>query len=156
MKMSEIIVTQEALKNLMDNQYKFHSLHSKLEHMSPEVKYQFEELQNYVKELFKPYQEKEDQNLAIKMDLFDKIQEENCFTTTWSIYSVDNLNDIFGYVDSVKYEGCVVVVGKEVTWLELWAVADSLVKQSGDSHHIFIEGFSKRPNLTAHELITGS
>jgi hypothetical protein len=32
-------------------------------------------------------------------------------------------------------------VNRQVTWLDLYKIADDLIEQSGDNHHIFIEGF---------------
>lgn len=42
-----------------------------------------------------------------------------------------------------------------VTWLDLWRASDALIFESGDSHHIFIEGFSEiEPGVI--EFYTGS
>jgi len=154
--MSQIEVSQEHLKNLMDKQYKFHAFNQKLEHMSPQVKAEFAELTLAVQDLFKEHQEKEDKKYVDKSKMFDKIRDDNSFSSIWSIYKVDDINSIFGYVQEVEYLTCVEIVAKEVTWLELWAIAERLMKQSGDSHHVFIEGFAKKPNDISHHLITGS
>lgn len=154
--MSQIEVSQENLKNLMDKQYKFHALLGKLEHMSPQIKAEFEELQKAVHDLFKEHRQREDNAQAAKSDMFDKIREANGFRSIWSIYEVDDINAVFGYVEGVEYEGCNKHVGKEVTWLELWQIAELLIEESGDSHHIFIENFAKKDNEHLHRLITGS
>lgn len=154
--MSEIIVTQESLKKLMNLQYKFHSLSQKLEHMSPQIQAEFAELQGAVKEVFKPHREREAEVESLRMKMLEKIQDEHGFSTIWSISEIDDMNASFGYVESVEYLGYIEIIGKDVTWLELWATAERLIKQSGDSHHIFIENFAKKPNEISHHLITGS
>lgn len=154
--MSQIEVSQENLKNLMDKQYKFHALLGKMEHMSPEIKSEFEELQQAVRELFKEHQQREDKAQSAKSNVFDKISEANGFKSIWSMYEVDDINAVFGYVEGVEYEGCSELVGTEVTWLQLWAIADRLIEESGDSHHLFIENFAKKDNEHLHRLITGS
>lgn len=154
--MSEIIVKQEALKKLMGLQYKFHSVSQKMEHMSPQIQAEFTELQEAVRELFQPHREQEDKADALRREMLDKIEEEHGFKTIWSVPKIDDMNAIFGYVESVEYLGCIEIIGKEVTWVELWATADRLIKQSGDFHHIFIENFAKKPTEISHRLITGS
>lgn len=154
--MTEIKVTQEALKKLMDLQYKFHSLESKLEHMSPQVKAEFKELSGAVHELFKPHREQEDNAYSLKSAMLDKLQDEHGFKSIWSISEVADMNAIFGYVEAVEYEGNTEIVGTEVTWLQLWAIADRLIKQSGDFHHIFVENFHKKNGDIVHKLVTGS
>lgn len=154
--MSEIKVTQEGLEKLMNLQYKFHSVGQKLEHMSPQIQAEFKELQSAVSELFKSHREQEDKSARLKYAMLEKIQDEHNFESTWSISEVDDMNAIFGYVEGVEYLGNTEIIGKEVTWLELWATADRLIKQSGDFHHIFIENFHKKTGDIVHRLVTGS
>lgn len=154
--MSEIKVNQESLKKLMNLQYKFHSVGQKLENMSPQIQAEFAELQEAVRELFKPHREQEDKADRLRTDVLEKIQDEYGFESVWSISTVDDMNSVFGFVESVEYLGCIEIIGKEVTWVELWATADRLINQSGDFHHIFIENFHKKPNEISHQLITGS
>lgn len=154
--MSQIEVSQENLKNLMDKQYKFHALLDKLEHMSPQVKADFEELKNAVHELFNDHRQREDKDQAQKSEMFDKIREDHGFESIWSIYKVNDINAVYGYVEAVEYEGYSELVSAEVTWLQLWQIADRLIKQSGDFHHLFIENFAKKSNEIPHRLITGS
>lgn len=154
--MSEIKVTQEGLKKLMNLQYKFHSLEAKMEHMSPQVKAELAELSGAVHDLFKAHREEEDKAYSLKSALLDKIQEEHGFQSVWSMSEVTDMNAVFGYVEAVEYEGNTEVVGTEVTWLQLWAIADRLIKQSGDFHHIFVENFHKKNGDIVHKLVTGS
>lgn len=154
--MTEIKVTQEGLNKLMNLQYKFHSVGQKLEHMSPQIQAEFKELQSAVSELFKSHREEEDKAYSLKSEVLDKIQEENGFQAIWSMSEVSDMNAMFGYVEAVEYEGNTEMVGTEVTWLQLWAIADRLIKQSGDFHHIYVENFHKKTGDIVHRLVTGS
>lgn len=154
--MTEIIVTQEALEKLMGLQYKFHSVSQKMEHMSPQIQAEFTELQEAVRELFQPHREQEDKADRLRTDVLEKIQDEHGFESVWSVPKIDDMNAIFGYVEGVEYLGNTEIIGKEVTWLELWATADRLIKQSGDFHHIFIENFHKKTGDIVHRLVTDS
>ncbi len=154
--MKQIKVSQENLKNLMDTQYKFHSFAAKLEHMSPEVKAEFKELQDAVRLLFKEQREIEEKEYETKSNMLDKISNENNFISIWSIHEVDDMNSIFGYVEAVKYEDIIEQVNSEVTWLQLWGIADRLIRLSGDEHHLFIENFNKSSKDNCHHLSTGS
>jgi hypothetical protein len=74
--------------------------------------------------------------------------------TVWSIYDEDGYGEIkFGnphpFGDEVvirhkcdvfgPYDVTVPVTGK--TWGDVWVAADKAIVESGDLHHIFIEGF---------------
>lgn len=84
---------------------------------------------------------------------FDKlaaIEDQNGFSTIWSISEVpaDKLNEKMPFkIGTLVYESWgplqQKVVNKKITWLEAWALADELIKLSGDTHHIFIEDFTK-------------
>jgi len=68
--------------------------------------------------------------------------------STWSIYEVDNMADRhpFEGADRVLYKdhwgnepvSCSV---HGLTWASLWVAANACIRDSGDSHHIFIEHF---------------
>jgi hypothetical protein len=84
------------------------------------------------------------------------------FTSTWSIYEVDDLSEPHNLGESVElayvqHWGKRPVVAEIAgnTWLDLWRAADTAIRKSGDSHHTFIEGF--RLNKWGQlELCTGS
>jgi hypothetical protein len=154
--MTQINVSQEALKNLNDIQYKFHAFESKLEHMSPKVKAEFAELFGAVNALFKEHNEQVDKADKLNRAVLEKIQDEYGFEAIWSISNVSDMYADFGYVEAVEYLGHTEVVGQNVNWVELWEIADRLIEKSGDSHHIFIENFSKEKDGIVHHLITGS
>lgn len=153
--MSQIEVTQENLKNLMDMQYRFHAFKSKLEHMSPAVQKEFDALSDAVRLLFKEQGEKDDKAHSAKYDFFDELQTKHNLKTVWSLYEIEDINANFGYVSVLKYLDVSEAVGREVTYMELWLIADRLIRASGDWHHSFIEAFAARGE-NVYELVTGS
>lgn len=109
----------------------------------------------------------------------DEIQQRESLSSIWSVLSE---NDIYFEPDeklfsrpaasfskdgktspsSVSYDGGwgksgVVKLPKNPTWLDLWKAADTLIRMSGDSHHVFVEDFSPlKKNPKVFSLGTGS
>lgn len=95
---------------------------------------------------------------------YEEISEKmNLSSSVWSMYEVKNLLDKhrYGNVDRLIYKenwGEVVQVSIDGdTWAALYRASNEAIKQSGDSHHVFIEDFSVCPedNRTLY-LHTGS
>lgn len=97
-----------------------------------------------------------------KNEMINKVQLENKFiNSSWSIYEIEDFNAVpFPMAEVVAYsnhwgeEPVQMNIPKNSTWLDLWRAADSLIKKSGDEHHIFIEQFTLRDNVLI--LSTGS
>lgn len=153
--MSQIEVTQENLKNLMDMQYRFHAFKSKLEHMSPAIQKEFDALSDAVRTLFQEQNDKEAKEHTANYEMFDEIQTKHNLSSVWSMYEIGDINSKFGYVAVLKYLDVSEAVWRDVSYLELWQIADRLMKASGDSHHVFIEGFAPCGE-DDFELVTGS
>ena len=93
---------------------------------------------------------------------FYEIKEANGFVSMWSIY--DGVNDpnelspyegkTMTYLDNWGEPVEVTLPPGKLTWLQLWEAADKCIKESGDKHHVFVEGFRKNGGIL--ELITGS
>jgi hypothetical protein len=78
---------------------------------------------------------------------YDKISEEHGFKSIWSVHEVDDLNAPFAgaathliYTDHWGKEPVEVPINGN-TWVDLWRAAETAIKQSGDTHHVFIEAF---------------
>lgn len=76
------------------------------------------------------------------------VREGLGLTAIWSIYEVDNLSEShpFGDVTTVTYKTHwgpkPVVKGIAGTsWAALYVAANACIRDSGDDHHVFIEGF---------------
>lgn len=79
-----------------------------------------------------------------KMDYYRQFQQENGLSAIWSCYELP----IHGFLSDHPYEAALAVVYqgcheliKGATWGDVYRAADGAIFQSGDQHHIFIEGF---------------
>lgn len=78
--------------------------------------------------------------------------------SVWSMYEVAFLEQHhpFYTATDLEYQGLSKDISHCKTWLDLWEVADELMTESEDGHHIFIEGFHPVKDGTVLELQTGS
>ena len=84
-----------------------------------------------------------------KQDMYSDHAAEHKYRSVWSIFSVDNLEDDSGlsgaYMIYSEYWGgkpiSVALPKGNLTYAELYYYADQLIRDSGDTHHIFIESF---------------
>jgi len=100
----------------------------------------------------------------------DKIAATNHFETIWSISDIDlEAPHPFANAKFVRYKTSYfwrdfshenetdIILRKAIpgpTWLDLWRVANALIIETGDLHHIYIEAFA--PSDDSLNLITGS
>lgn len=154
--MTDIIFSQEKLRKLMDMEYRFYAFKNKLENMSDSVNKEYDELSQAVRDLFKEQNDIDEKEQERKNNMFNEIQIKNGFESIWSIHEVNNINDVFGFVRGIKYLENSEAVNEELTYLELWKIAERLIAISGDHHHIFIENFSKYDERGVYVLETGS
>ncbi len=110
---------------------------------------------------FEKYREQEEDAFNQKMEGFNKMQSFHKFMSIWSIYEISpkDMNKVFSddIVESVSYKGNSIDVNKKISWLEMWALGEQLIKMSQDTHHIFIEYFeSIKENPRKYKMNTGS
>jgi len=88
--------------------------------------------------------EQDNDQFDSKMDYYGRFRDENGLAAIWSIYELP----IHGFLRdhpydaalSVVYQGChQMILGP--TWGDVYRAADSVIRQSGDDHHIFVEHF---------------
>ena len=102
-----------------------------------------------------------------KRELYCRVTEELGVGSIWSMSEVTDFDSSFRkYYNiedaprvAVTYQGVTVVMeDTEITWKDLFKAADRAIKLSGDTHHIFIEGFqvSRENEQTSLMLSTGS
>lgn len=86
-----------------------------------------------------------------KYEYFKQIAEDCGFVSVWSMY------DTYPFCGEIPYpnartvtykehwgqEAVVSGIMEEGTWEDIWRAADLCIRASGDSHHIFIEGFKE-------------
>ena len=95
-------------------------------------------------------------------DHYDQVKKDLGLCTTWSISEVKDLNQPFTYTnirtvthkDHWGENGDVVVPVNGNTWAALYVAANAAIRDSGDEHHTFIEGFRQVGDTLV--LVTGS
>jgi len=96
---------------------------------------------------------------------YDDVRDQLGLTnSTWSIYEVDNLADRHPFHGAVKvmykdHWGAKPVTRDVVgaTWAALYVAANACIRDSGDSHHIYIEQFKpSKEDASVLILTTGS
>jgi hypothetical protein len=105
--------------------------------------------------------QQERENTERRYDHYNSVKKELGLTTTWSMTEVENLSERHPF-EGVKYityknfwgEGVVTKAINGSTWAALYVAADACICDSGDHHHVFIEGF-KQSGETLN-LCTGS
>lgn len=142
-----------------------YSLSQGLDSLSLKFSQQVNNASNCLNETFKKYRESEDSSFDNKMNGFGKIQEKHKLWSVWSEYKISpsEMKKSFSDkpVESLSYESWgptqTLKVGKITTWLEMWKVAEKVMKLSGDTHHQFIEAFVEDKKKPGHfKLVTGS
>jgi hypothetical protein len=112
--------------------------------------------------------EQENADFERKSSHYHQVSEELGLSAIWSIYEINNLSDTHTYegVETVTYKdhwgqtedgediGPVVVKVNGFTWASLYVAANAAIRDSGDAHHVFIEGFTQVGNTLV--LNTGS
>ena len=94
---------------------------------------------------------------------YTRVASELGVEALWAMYEVDDLSERH------PFEGATKIVYKQLsgrtvikhvnglTWAALYVAANAAIRDSGDSHHIFIENFSLcTDDSTVLELSTGS
>jgi hypothetical protein len=84
-----------------------------------------------------------------KMDYYSSVREDLGLDAIWSMYEVENLSQPhpFEGVKKVIYRaygsGDHEVAINGSTWAALYVAGNALIRDSGDQHHIYIEGFER-------------
>lgn len=96
-----------------------------------------------------------------KYEHYRSVAEDLGLKATWSLFEVDNLNDRHPYegVENLVYRDhwgskAITVPINGSTWCALFVAANACIRDSGDIHHSFIEGFTQEDNTLI--LSTGS
>lgn len=105
-----------------------------------------------------------EQEQAVKdrrYDHYSQVKKDLGLDTIWSITDVDNLGDPHPY-EGAKYvtyrdfwnDAIVTKAINGKTWAALYIAANACIRDSGDDHHVFIEGFKQSGESLS--LYTGS
>lgn len=100
-------------------------------------------------------EEEQEEAFRVVMEKFEQENKEALKGSIWSAGIVDfSAEHPYSNIYTMHY-GKVFTIIPGKTWGDLWIAASRLIEMSGDSHHVFVEGFgvSAVGNLNLH---TGS
>lgn len=109
--------------------------------------------------------EQDSQAFERKSDHYERIREELGLSTTWSMYEANDLNERHPYqaATTVIYtdhwgdKDAVRIPINGLTWAALYVAANAAIRDSGDTHHTYIEDFKPlEDDVTTLRLTTGS
>lgn len=159
---SSLTLNPQEFTTIYNLQCQLHSISQRLEHLiHPSIHSEIVDVRNKILTILGPTLEKEDDDFDKNIEEFRKIQEENNLFANWSYYEISpsdiNKKHFFKNITSISYEGITIPfnkTNKPKTWLDLWKISDQIMRQSGDTHHCFLEGWNFQDgNL---DVITGS
>ena len=117
-----------------------------------------------IREALKGAYDQEEAAFEAQTDYYQRVADQHGFATVWSMYEAGTMmTNPHPYVGATEisytvlyrhtqYEVRISIMGNR--WLDLWRAADTAVRASGDSHHVFIENFEQQGSVL--RLSTGS
>lgn len=133
---------------------------------------QFKEIGEIVERIrkvaLKSAYEQDNKAFETKHDYYREYQEMHKLRAIWSIYELDpakGFNSVDPYSKDAEYivydnhwgDSEVVKKIEGPTWGDLYRAADAAIRESGDTHHCFIESFTPIKDKPGHlRLNTGS
>ena len=109
--------------------------------------------------------EQDSQAFERKSDHYESTRKELGLSSVWSMYEADNLNEPHPYAGATTIiytdhwgdTDAVRVPINGLTWAALYVAANAAIRDSGDTHHIYIENFKpSKDDATVLVLSTGS
>lgn len=142
-------LTADEFKTLHNGLWELDCMVSKLLHGNVYEGQKLEQIARTLRDSLKGAYEQDHKAFETKSDHYDQVRKQMGLKTTWSIYEIDNMADHHRFgpdVDRVVYrdhwgDEPVQASIQGSTWAALYAAADHCIRNSGDSHHVFIEDF---------------
>jgi hypothetical protein len=158
MKKEDFVIDHQGI-DILDSVYcELYMLEQLLETsvLNPQLAKRLKTQRARINKLIKPHRDFQNAESDRKFKYFLDEGDKMKLDSVWSMTEIDNLDYKHPYraFTHMSYEGELLNIGSTNTYRELWQTADKIIKLSGDSHHIFIEGFTE--NDSTIELITGS
>jgi hypothetical protein len=109
--------------------------------------------------------EQDSQAFDRKSDHYESTRKELGLGAVWSMYEADNLSDRHPYTGATAViytdhwgdQDAVRVPITGLTWAALYVAANAAIRDSGDTHHIYIENFRpSKDDASTLVLTTGS
>lgn len=135
--------------------------------LSERVKTDFNYALTHLIRAHDPIRAEENKRFDERHDHFQSMKALFKFKTIWSDFDIERLDENLPiqYLDMthVKYDNQLVAVEPRpelgrVDWLAVWKAADKAIVDSGDTHHVYVEGFYKtgKDPEGVYQVITGS
>lgn len=119
----------------------------------PDIAKKLEAIYTICEKELKPIHEADEKKNKDNFDILNNIQEENKFKSFWSMdVLASDLDRLTLPISKLTYESWGPTQIKlfdrptQMTWLEFWKVADKMILDSGDTHHVFIEKLHHNPH----------
>jgi hypothetical protein len=139
----------------------FKTLHNSLYYLDCLDNPKVSELVETIRGALKGAYEQESNDFDRKYEHYQSVRKDLGLDAIWSIYEVRDLNERHPFSSDVfvvykdhwgKETVHCAVYGS--TWAAIYTAANACIRQSGDEHHVFIEGFTQDGNNLF--LTTGS
>ena len=146
-------ITAEEFKTIHNGLYDLRSAIERLEGViATELYSKLAKAENQITTALAGAYDQDDQAFDKNRDHYEAVKLDLGVNAIWSMFEVPNLNDPHPYenVDQVVYKDH---FGKKAvsckingnTWVALYVAANACIRDSGDTHHIFIEDFTPAP-----------
>ena len=164
----DIVIGREQQRNLHNARVYFESFAEKYaDVVGQRVIDDFNRALDMFKNAHDPIREEETRIFDLKFKHYDAMRRHFGYQTVWSNFDVERLDESLPskYLDitHVKYDSQLVAVEKRdgalgLDWLAIWKAADKAILESGDRHHVFVEGIYQRNEdpKGVYQIIAGS
>lgn len=142
-------LTAEEFKTVHNALWELDQVRSQLEEvLKPELYIKLARAATDIRKGLAGAYEQDSKSFELKQEHYSDVQHELGLTAVWSCYDANNLSDShpFEGVDRVLYkdhwgDDTVSSSINGLTWSALYVAANACIRDSGDEHHMYIEGF---------------
>ena len=157
-------LTAEEFKTIHNALWELDSVKAQLEDiLKPELYLKLAKVTNTIREGLKGAYQQDDAAFETRSSHYDLIRDELGLNSIWSIYKVDDLNNRHPFESArrVLYKDHwgaepVSIEINGLTWSALYVAANACIRDSGDTHHVYIESFTPEDDGSILVLTTGS
>lgn len=126
----------------------FKTLHNSLYYLDCLGNEKVSELVETIRGALSGAYDQERKDFDLKSEHYNQVKSEIGARSIWSIYEVADLDQLHSYPSGLfvvykdhwgnEPQHCAIYGN---TWRDLYRAADNCIRNSGDEHHVFIEGF---------------
>lgn len=165
---NDMVITREQQRDLHNARCYFHQFEERYgDVLGQRVIDDFRRAYKLLCQAHDPILDQENERFDRRSAHYNAMQQHFKFKTVWSMFDIERLDEGLPQkhldLTHVKYYDQLVAVKQRegslgLDWLAVWAAADQAIRQSGDTHHIFVEGIYKNAEdpVGVYRLTTGS